>query len=81
MTDTAQSGRARWVALGVLGIASFLDGLDANIVTVALPSIQRDMEIGFASAQWTMAGYALAFSMFLITGGDSVTSSGPSGSS
>ncbi|MGP3691606.1 MFS transporter [Streptomyces sp. IBSNAI002] len=69
MTDTAQSGRARWVALGVLGTASFLDGLDANIVTVALPSIQRDMEIGFASAQWTMAGYALAFAMFLITGG------------
>ncbi|WP_079173223.1 MFS transporter [Streptomyces monashensis] len=69
MTDTPQLGRARWVALGVLGIASFLDGLDTNIVTVALPSIQRNMEISFSTAQWTLAGYALAFSMFLITGG------------
>ncbi|MFJ9034002.1 MFS transporter [Streptomyces sp. NPDC102274] len=69
MTETSQPPRGRWVALGVLGIASFLDGLDANIVTVALPSIQRDMDIGFTTAQWTMAGYALAFSMFLITGG------------
>ncbi|MFJ9214163.1 MFS transporter [Streptomyces sp. NPDC102264] len=69
MTETPEPPRGRWVALGVLGIASFLDGLDANIVTVALPSIQRDMDIGFTTAQWTMAGYALAFSMFLITGG------------
>ncbi|MEU9445589.1 MFS transporter [Streptomyces sp. NPDC048304] len=69
MTETPQASRGRWVALGVLGLASFLDGLDTNIVTVALPSIQRDMHIGFAAAQWTMAGYALAFSMFLITGG------------
>uniref|UniRef100_A0AAU3HMB4 MFS transporter n=1 Tax=Streptomyces sp. NBC_01393 TaxID=2903851 RepID=A0AAU3HMB4_9ACTN len=69
MTDTPQAGRTKWITLGVLGTASFLDGLDNNIVTVALPSIQRDMGIGFAAAQWTMAGYALAFSMFLITGG------------
>ncbi|MFF3847904.1 MFS transporter [Streptomyces sp. NPDC002328] len=69
MTETPRASRGRWVALGVLGFASFLDGLDANIVTVALPSIQRDLDMGFAAAQWTMAGYALAFSMFLITGG------------
>lgn len=81
MTDTPQAGRTKWITLGVLGTASFLDGLDNNIVTVALPSIQRDMGIGFAAAQWTMAGYALAFSMFLITGDGSVTSSGSSGPS
>ncbi|MET9496321.1 MFS transporter [Streptomyces sp. NPDC006552] len=69
MTETPQAPRGRWVALGVLGLASFLDGLDTNIVTVALPSIQRDLDVGFATAQWTMAGYALAFAMFLITGG------------
>ncbi|HEU5471992.1 MAG TPA: MFS transporter [Actinophytocola sp.] len=61
--------RNRMVALGVLGLAGFLDGLDANIVTVALPSIQRDLGVGFATAQWTLTGYALTFAMFLITGG------------
>ncbi|MFE3590615.1 MFS transporter [Streptomyces niveus] len=61
--------RGSWAVLGVLGAASFFDGLDANIVAVALPSIQRDLGGGFATAQWAVAGYALATAVLLITGG------------
>lgn len=61
--------RRRWAVLGVLGAASFFDGLDANVVAVALPSIQRDLGGGFASAQWAVAGYSLATAVLLITGG------------
>ncbi|MFD8413175.1 MFS transporter (plasmid) [Streptomyces sp. HUAS TT3] len=61
--------RRRWAVLGVLGAASFFDGLDANIVAVALPSIQRDLGGGFATAQWAVAGYSLATAVLLITGG------------
>ncbi|MEV5108044.1 MFS transporter [Streptomyces massasporeus] len=59
----------RWLALAVVTLASFLDNLDANAVTVVLPAIQRDLGAGFATAQWTLAGYALAYALFLITGG------------
>lgn len=66
-----QEGRSRrrWAVLGVLGVASFFDGLDANIVAVSLPSIQRDLGTGFATAQWAVAGYSLATAVLLITGG------------
>ncbi|MFF8568722.1 MFS transporter [Streptomyces albidoflavus] len=61
--------RRRWAVLGVLGAASFFDGLDANIIAVALPSIQRDLGGGFSMAQWAVAGYSLATAVLLITGG------------
>lgn len=61
--------RLRWLLLAVVTGASLLDSLDVNIVTVVLPAVQRDLGADFATAQWTLAGYALAFSLSLITGG------------
>ncbi|MGC3003199.1 MFS transporter [Streptomyces sp. G35A] len=61
--------RRRWAVLGVLGAASFFDGLDANIIAVALPSIQRELGGGFSMAQWAVAGYSLATAVLLVTGG------------
>lgn len=61
--------RRRWLALAIVTSAMFLDTLDASIVTVALPTIQADLDTEYATMQWTLAGYALAFGLFLITGG------------
>lgn len=61
--------RRRWIALAVVMTASFMDLVDATIVNVALPSIQRDTGAGFSALQWITAGYALAFAVGLITGG------------
>lgn len=61
--------RNRWIALAVVTLASFLDNLDANAVTVVLPDIQKDLGAVFGTAQWTLAGYTLAYALFLITGG------------
>ncbi|MFD8824715.1 MFS transporter [Streptomyces sp. NPDC059605] len=61
--------RRKWIALAVVLLAAFLDNVDSTIVTVALPSIQEDLGADYATAQWTLAGYALAFAVFLITGG------------
>ena len=58
--------RRRWAVLGVLGAASFFDGLDANIIAVALPSIQRELGGGFSMAQWAVAGYSLATAVLLV---------------
>ncbi|KAB8191075.1 MFS transporter [Nonomuraea phyllanthi] len=62
------SSRRRLV-LGVVLTAAFMDNMDATIVSIALPRIQRDLAGGSALAQWSLAGYALAFAVLLITGG------------
>jgi EmrB/QacA subfamily drug resistance transporter len=59
----------RWKALGVLLFAAFMDLVDATIVNITVPSIQRDLGASYASIQWVIAGYVLAFAVVLITGG------------
>ncbi|WTL50831.1 MFS transporter [Streptomyces sp. NBC_01497] len=49
--------------------AAFMDLVDATIVNVAIPSIERDTGASFGAVQWITAGYALAFAAALITGG------------
>ncbi|MDO8185003.1 MFS transporter [Conexibacter sp. JD483] len=59
----------RWKALVVLAIAQFMVVLDASIVNVALPSIQRDLDFSDASLQWVVNAYTLMFGGFLLLGG------------
>jgi EmrB/QacA subfamily drug resistance transporter len=61
--------RRRWLALTVVVVAGFMDLLDGTIVNVAIPSILRDLKAEYASVEWIVAGYALAFAALLITGG------------
>jgi len=59
----------RWAALVVLAIAQFMVVLDASIVNVALPSIQKDLDFTDSSLQWVVNAYTLAFGGFLLLGG------------
>jgi EmrB/QacA subfamily drug resistance transporter len=59
----------RTIALWVVLLAFFMDLLDTTIVNVAIPSIQRELGTSYSAIQWIIAGYALAFALFLITGG------------
>ncbi|MFJ6140876.1 MFS transporter [Kitasatospora sp. NPDC092286] len=59
----------RWLALTVLLVATFMDLLDVNIVTVAIPSIQQDLGASAVALQAMTAGYTLSFAVILITGG------------
>ncbi|MFG1682417.1 MFS transporter [Nonomuraea sp. NPDC049269] len=56
-------------ALLVVLFASFMDLLDATIVTVAAPAIAQDLGAGDAQIQWTITAYTLALGAGLITGG------------
>jgi EmrB/QacA subfamily drug resistance transporter len=59
----------RWWALAVPVLAVFVDMVDNQIVTVALPAIREHLDTGEAALQWISAGYALGFALTLITGG------------
>ncbi|HEY6377771.1 MAG TPA: MFS transporter [Candidatus Dormibacteraeota bacterium] len=59
----------RWLALGVVLTATFMVLIDVSIVNVAIPSIQNNLHASFAQVQFVIAGYSLAYAVFLITGG------------
>ncbi len=66
--DTTLDPR-RWAALAVLAVAQFMVVLDASIVNVALPSIQRALGFSESGLQWVVNAYTLAFGGFLMLGG------------
>jgi EmrB/QacA subfamily drug resistance transporter len=59
----------RWIVLVLVCLAQFMVVLDATIVNVALPSIQRDLGFSQADLQWVINGYTLMFGGFLLLGG------------
>lgn len=63
------SARRGLLILLVLCGAQFLVVLDATIVNVALPSIQRALHFTTQNLQWVASGYALTFAGFLLLGG------------
>jgi MFS family permease len=59
----------RWLVLGIVLTAVFMQLLDVTITTVAVPSIQSSLHTTFGEVQLVLAGYSLAFACVLITGG------------
>ncbi len=60
---------SRWVILVIACLAQFMVILDATIVNVALPSIQRGLHFSASSLQWVVNAYTLIFGGFLLLGG------------
>ena len=58
-----------WTVLVLVCMAQFMVVLDATIVNVALPSIQKDLAMSEADLQWIVNAYALMFGGFLLLGG------------
>jgi EmrB/QacA subfamily drug resistance transporter len=61
--------RRRWIALAVLCLGQLMMILDATIVNVALPSIQRDLHFTQANLTWVIDGYMITFGGFLLLAG------------
>jgi EmrB/QacA subfamily drug resistance transporter len=59
----------RWFVLVIVCLAQFMVILDATVVNVALPSIQRDLNFSEADLQWVINSYTLVFGGFLLLGG------------
>jgi EmrB/QacA subfamily drug resistance transporter len=71
MTETAAhlDSRRRWGVLAIVGAAFFMTILDVAIVNVALPSIERDLNVSETTVQWVLIAYAITFGGFLLLGG------------
>jgi len=51
---------APWFAVGSVCVGAFMGQLDASIVTLAFPALQREFHASLAAAQWVSLAYLLA---------------------
>jgi EmrB/QacA subfamily drug resistance transporter len=59
----------KWWTLAAVSVGLFMIMLDNTIVNVALVSIQRSLHMSLSELEWIVAGYALTFAAFMLTGG------------
>lgn len=64
-----QADPNRWRILALLGSIQFMLLLDATVVSVALPPIQRDLGFTQEALSWVLNAYVLASGGFLLLGG------------
>ncbi len=61
-------GRRNSWTLGIVSVALFMVVLDNLVVSVALPTIHRDLGASIQSLEWTVNAYVLAYAVLLLTG-------------
>lgn len=57
---------APWFAVGTVCFGAFMGQLDASIVTLAFPSLQRQFHTGLAGVQWVSLAYLLVLVALLV---------------
>ncbi|RZL66165.1 MAG: MFS transporter [Variovorax sp.] len=65
--DTGLAGSQRRVALMCVLIFTFMGMFDSSVITVALPTIARDLQVSEAAAVWALNAYNLAGAMTILT--------------
>jgi EmrB/QacA subfamily drug resistance transporter len=56
------------LTLAIVSVALFMVVLDNLVVSVALPTIHRDLGASIQSLEWTVNAYVLAYAVLLLTG-------------
>ncbi|MGH7776895.1 MAG: MFS transporter [Candidatus Dormibacterales bacterium] len=64
-----EAARRLGLALAIIAAAQLMVVLDATIVNIALPSIQRALHFSAANLAWVINSYAVAFGGLLLLGG------------
>jgi len=65
---TAEENR-KWLTLAAVAFGLFMIMLDNTVVNVALPTMERDLNVSLSQLEWVVTAYALTFAALLITGG------------
>lgn len=66
---TYPSLRAAWIPLAALCLAFFVEMVDNTLLSIALPTIGRDLDSGTTGLQWVSGAYSLTFGGLLLTAG------------
>ena len=66
---TYSSLKAAWIPLAALCLAFFVEMVDNTLLSIALPTIARDLGSGTTALQWVTGAYSLTFGGLLLTSG------------
>ncbi|WP_394832228.1 MFS transporter [Pendulispora rubella] len=69
MQARSADSAGRWIALAFIALAQLMVALDATIVSIALPSVQRALHFTNAERQWVVTAYTLPLAGLLLLGG------------
>ena len=69
VSTTVQTVPRQRFAFALLCLTQFMVVLDASVVNVALPSMQRDLGLSTQALQWVVSAYSLTFGCFLLLSG------------
>jgi EmrB/QacA subfamily drug resistance transporter len=58
----------RWVLVATV-LGSALAAIDATVVTIALPTVARDLGASFGDLQWTVTGYSVTLAALILFSG------------
>ncbi|MEU2025176.1 MFS transporter [Streptomyces sp. NPDC016469] len=61
--------RAAWIPMAALCLAFFVEMVDNTLLSIALPTIGRDLGSGTTALQWVTGAYSLTFGGLLLTAG------------
>ena len=68
-SDPAAPVPRRWWALAAVATAQLMIGLDLTIMNIALPSVQRSLDLSDPDRQWVITIFALGYGGLLLVGG------------
>lgn len=66
---TYSSIGSAWIPLAALCLAFFVEMVDNTLLSIALPTIGRDLGSGTTALQWVTGAYSLTFGGLLLTAG------------
>ncbi len=69
MSDQPSTSRTRLIALLVVAFAQFMAVMSLSVVSIALPTIGRDLHATSTGLEWVVDAYQLVFSSLLVAGG------------
>ena len=56
----------RWIILAIVVLLPLMSSLDSNIVNIAIPTIEADLKINMASAEWVVSAYLIIISATIL---------------
>ncbi len=71
LSDTVSdsTSRSKWFALAAITTATLMVVLDATVINIALPQMQRELGLSDVGRGWAVTAYAITFGGLLLLGG------------
>ncbi len=67
--DSDKLGKETFLGLFAMAIAIFVVANDFTAFSVAIPAIEKELNVDVSTAQWVINGYTLVFGVLIVTGG------------